>query len=118
MELISVKKNPVNILEKMYAVMTLFIMTRPLWKIFVIGGVDIQFFLVVVLYLVPVWFVLIRPGRFAWIVSRDKILLFLVGLAIISLVWSADKSDTIKSATTLLGSTFFGVYLAMRYSLQ
>lgn len=118
MKLEIVKKNPVSILEKIYAILTLFIMTRPLWRQMVVGGIDIQFYLVVVLFLAPLLFVLKRPGRFAWIVSRDKILLFLIVFVIFSVVWSSERSETIKGVITLIGGTFFGVYLAMRYSVR
>lgn len=118
MEFAPVKKNPVSKLEKLYAVLTLFILARPLWRQMIVGGFDIQFFLVMILYLVPLWFAFNKLGHFTWIASRDKLLLFLIFLALISVIWSTDPSATIKSAIILLGGTFLGIYLAMRYSLR
>lgn len=118
MELEIVKKKPVNSLEKLYAVVMLFIMTRPLWQLMIVGGVDVQFLMVAGLYIVPLWFALNRPGHFAWIGLRDKLLLFLICLVLLSAVWSTDPSSTVKNSVTLLGGTFFGIYLAMRYSLR
>lgn len=118
MELMSVKKTPVSLQEKLYAVLTLFVLTRPLWQFMILGGVDFQFLMVVGLYTVPLWFVLNRPGRFVWVGSRDKLLLFLILLIVSSVTWSTEPSSTVKSSITLLGGTFFGIYLAMRYSLH
>ena len=118
MELEIVKKTPVRLLEKLYAVLMLFLMTRPLWQFMIVGGVDIQFLAVAGLYIVPLRFALNRPGHFAWVGSRDKLLLFLVFLVLVSVVWSTDPSSAAKAGLTLLGGAFFGIYLAMRFSLR
>lgn len=118
MNLEPVKKTPVSLPEKIYAVLTLFIMTRPLWQFTIVGGVDVQFLLVAGLYIVSLRLVLSQPGRFAWIGTRDKLLLFLICLVIISTAWSTEQSSTIKNIITLLGGTFFGLYLAARYTLR
>jgi len=118
MKLEIVKKNPVDSSEKLYAVLTLFLMTRPLWQLMIVRGVDVQFLMVVGLYCVALRLVLNKPNRFVWIGSRDKLLLFLICLVLLSTVWSVNSSSTIKNSVTLLGGTFFGIYLAMRYSLR
>ncbi|MCJ7631806.1 hypothetical protein MUP77_05335, partial [Candidatus Bathyarchaeota archaeon] len=118
MKLEIVKKNPVDSLEKLYAVLTLFLMTRPLWQLMIVRGVDVQFLMVVGLYCVALRLVLNKPNRFVWIGSRDKLLLVLICLVLLSTVWSVNSSSTIKNSVTLLGGTFFGIYLAMRYSLR
>jgi O-antigen ligase len=118
MELEPVKKTPVKLPEKIYAVLTLFIMTRPLWKLMIVGSVDVQYLLVAGLYIVSLRLVLSQPGRFAWIGTRDKLLLFLICLVLISTAWSTQPSSTVKNIITLLGGTFFGLYLATRYTLR
>ena len=111
-------RKPVDFQEKLYAVLTLFLMTRPLWQLMIVGGVDVQFLMVAGLYVVSLRLALSQPGRFAWISSRDKLLLFLICLVLLSTVWSTDPLSTLKNSVTLLGGTFFGIYLAMRYSLR
>lgn len=118
MNLEPVKKTPVSLPEKTYAALTLFIMTRPLWQLMTVGGIDVQFLLVAGLYIVSLWLVLNRPGRFAWIGTRDKLLLFLIYLIIISTTWSAEPTSAVKNIIILLGGAFFGVYLASRYTLR
>lgn len=118
MELMQVKKTPVSLLERLYAVLTLFVLTRPLWQFMIFGGIDFQFLMVAGLYTIPVWFALNRPGRFVWFGSRDKLLLFMILFIVLSAFWSTDPSSTVKSSITLLGGTFFGIYLAMRFSLR
>jgi len=62
--------------------------------------------------------VAIRWRRFIHTVTRDKFLLLLLGIALISVVWSAAPEVTLRRSIALGGTTLFGVYLAMRYSLS
>lgn len=63
------------------------------------------------------FFVIIRRWKkFLYVATRDKFLLLLCSLAVISFLWSANPSNTIDQARTLLRSTVLGVYLAMDYT--
>jgi O-antigen ligase len=54
----------------------------------------------------------------AAIVSRlDVWAVLLIGFACASVTWSASPQDTLRSLVTLAGTTAFGVYLAVRFSL-
>ncbi len=53
-----------------------------------------------------------------YVATRDILLLLLVGLAISSVLWSANTEFTINVSKGLLRSTLLGLYLATRYSLR
>lgn len=54
--------------------------------------------------------------RFAFILTRDLALFLLVGIAIISVLWSAAPDYTLDETKALIRTSLFGVYLAARYS--
>ncbi|CAA9319106.1 MAG: hypothetical protein AVDCRST_MAG93-5659, partial [uncultured Chloroflexia bacterium] len=56
-----------------------------------------------------------RWRRFLWVATRDKLLLLLVGLAVVSVVWSVAPAITLRRDVALLGTTLVGAYFAMRY---
>lgn len=49
---------------------------------------------------------------------REKFLWTVVGIALVSVCWSAAPEETLRTSIVLLFSTLFGVYLAARYSLN
>lgn len=105
--------------EKLYVILVLFVLSRPL-SLFLMTGREefsgVIFGSLLLLYLIILPFVVVRLGRFLWVATRDKFLLLLVGLALLSVLWSGAKGVTLRRNLTLLGETFFGIYLAMRYS--
>ncbi len=68
----------------------------------------------------PVLFFLIvgRLQRFAYFATRDISLLLLVGMAMLSVFWSAAPDFTSIETKAVLRATLFGVYLAMRFSMK
>jgi O-antigen ligase len=54
--------------------------------------------------------------KLIYVATRDKLLLLLVIIALISAFWSTDPQVTLRRGVALVGTTFFGVYLATRYS--
>jgi len=48
----------------------------------------------------------------------DKTIWLLVGLAFISIIWSDAPLVTLRRSVALLGTTVFGIYLAVRYTRQ
>jgi O-antigen ligase len=56
--------------------------------------------------------------RFAYVITRDKALLLLIGIALFSFLWSDDPARTVENGKGLLRMAIFGTYLAMRYSWQ
>jgi exopolysaccharide production protein ExoQ len=68
-------------------------------------------------YIVIFSLVAVRWKRFMYDARRNKLLLLLVGLALVSVLWSASPKDTLLQSFALVGTTLIGIYLAMRYSL-
>lgn len=73
-------------------------------------------------------FLIIRIGiiflAIAWykkilrIIIKEKLLWFVVGMALVSVFWSAAPLETLRNSIVLLASTLFGIYLAARYKLN
>lgn len=68
-------------------------------------------------YIVSFVLVALRWRRFAALVAREKVLLALIGIALVSVLWSEVPEVTLRRSVALIGTTLFGVYLAMRFSL-
>lgn len=58
-----------------------------------------------------------RWKQFVRVAMRDKFLLLLIGIALLSVLWSAAPEVTVRRSIALLGTTLFGAYLATRYDL-
>ena len=70
-----------------------------------------------VIYSVTFFLILLQWRKFTYLATRDKLLLLLIGLAVISILWSVEPGITLRRSVALVGTTAFGVYLAMRFSL-
>jgi exopolysaccharide production protein ExoQ len=53
-----------------------------------------------------------------YVLSKDRFISTLLGVSILSVLWSTTPSVTIIRNTALVGSSLFGLYLASRYSLK
>lgn len=59
--------------------------------------------------------------QWRWLLNvalRDKLLLLLTGIAVLSVFWSVAPEVTVRRSVALLGTSLFGVYLARRFSLD
>jgi exopolysaccharide production protein ExoQ len=68
------------------------------------------------MYGITVLLVLARWRQVVYVVMREKLLLLLLGIAMISLLWSVAPELTLRRSVALTGTTLFGAYLATRYS--
>jgi len=59
-----------------------------------------------------------RWRNFVYVACKDKTLLFLVALTVISILWSENVLYTIDYSRGLIRSTLFGAYLSMRYTFR
>lgn len=57
-----------------------------------------------------------RPGALLRTLASNKLLLALVGLTLVSVLWSLDPSTTMRRAFALIMTTLFGLWLASRWS--
>jgi len=69
-------------------------------------------------YLIVCFLLLIRWKKVLHLLSKDKFIWVLIGIAIVSLVWSTSPSKTISRNIALVGTSLFGLYLATRYSMK
>jgi O-antigen ligase len=70
------------------------------------------------IYIVTLLLILMRWKSFVRVATRDKLLLLLVGIALVSVLWSAAPELTIRRSAALVGTTLFGAYVAARYSMS
>ena len=68
------------------------------------------------LYGITSLLILARWRRFVHVATRDKLLLLLVGIAMLSVLWSFAPQITLRREVALVGTTLFGAYLAARYN--
>jgi exopolysaccharide production protein ExoQ len=70
------------------------------------------------IYLITFCLVAVRWKQFTLVVGRrGKLLLILVGIAVVSVLWSAAPAATLLDSVSLVGTTLFGCYLAIRFNL-
>lgn len=70
------------------------------------------------IYMITFFLLLPRFRQVVRIAFQDKFLWLLVGLALVSILWSVAPGMTLRRSVALLGTTVFGIYLASRYSRQ
>lgn len=70
------------------------------------------------IYGITLILVALRLNRFLHFSTREPLLLLLVGFALMSVLWSVAPEVTLRRGIALLGTTLFGAYLAMRFSLR
>lgn len=68
------------------------------------------------IYGITLLLVLRQWKQFIRVATRDKLLLLLVGIALVSVSWSFAPEVTLRRSVALIGTTLFGMYLATRYT--
>ncbi len=61
---------------------------------------------------------MVRWQRAIAVAQRAKLLWLLLGVVLLSTVWSDAPSVSIRQSVALMGTTLFGIYLATRYRLR
>lgn len=69
-------------------------------------------------YLVTLFLILLRWKKVLQVSKKDRYIWILVGLTVVSVVWSAMPAKTINRGVAIVGTTLFGLYLASRYSMK
>ena len=80
------------------------------------GGDPVTQMVWTVVYVVTAILALTQWRRITYLVMRDKLLLLLVGIAVISVLWSVEPGLTLRRGVTLAATTMFGAYVAARYT--
>jgi O-antigen ligase len=66
-------------------------------------------------YMVSLAFIVRRLDHFFWLCLRNKALLVLLAMVMVSALWSTDPVVTLRRGSALLGTSFFAIYLVMRF---
>lgn len=69
-------------------------------------------------YLGAIFFLILRWKKTVYFISKDIIVITIIGIAVASIVWSDNPSTTIRTSVALIGTTLFGIYLGSRYSVK
>lgn len=69
-------------------------------------------------YIVTLFLILLRWKNVVQVVLAEPLLMVLLAIALASVLWSFAPMVTLRRSVALVGTTFFGVYLATRYSLK
>lgn len=67
-------------------------------------------------YVIVFCLIAMRWRQFIALITRDKLLLLLVSVALTSVFWSVAPEVTLRRSVALVGTTAFGAYLATRYT--
>jgi len=68
-----------------------------------------------IIYVITGILILINIKKTIKIITNDKLIWALIGLAFISIFWSAYQPLTFRRCMALVGTTVFGLYLSVRY---
>jgi exopolysaccharide production protein ExoQ len=69
-------------------------------------------------YLGTLLLLLLRWKKTLYVLSHDRLIIFILGLCILSFFWSFQPRDTLKYFVNLFGSSLFGIYFVSRYTLK
>ena len=72
----------------------------------------------VLIYLITFVLLTLRWKRFLSVLSANKLIWILMGIICFSYFWSINSAQTLRFAVYAVGTTGFGLYLAMRYTLR
>jgi O-antigen ligase len=88
-------------------------------------GVDISSFdlsinakISILIYLTTWLLLIVRWKRTLSVLSQNKLIWILMGVICFSYFWSINSEQTLRFALYALGTTSFGLYLAIRYTLR
>lgn len=70
------------------------------------------------IYIITFFLLIARLRQAAYFAYQDKLVWLLVGLALVSVLWSGAPALTLRRSIALLGSSAFGIYLVTRFTWQ
>ena len=118
-------KTSIRPFENVFAVLSLLLFSHGFYSIILSnstgeGDVDSPALRLVFIgiYFVTVLLLLFRSQRTLTFLSTHVWLLFLIGLAIFSISWSAIPAIAFRKVIALMGATLFGIYLGSSFSFE
>lgn len=79
------------------------------------GSLSLQI-LWLAIYIIALLLALRQWKKFIYIITRNKLLLLLIGIVLFSIFWSVAPQISLRRSVALVGTTLIGMYLATRYS--
>lgn len=70
------------------------------------------------IYITTLLLIVLRWRNFFYAIKKEQFILILVGIALLSIFWSDAPIVTLRRSVALSGTTLFGMYFAIRYSLK
>jgi exopolysaccharide production protein ExoQ len=110
--------------EKVFVVMTLFLSTTALVPLLSEDGESgfaedpYSPLLFLGVYMVTVLLILVKRRSFLRVAQKDIWIWLVVGIALASALWTIAPEVTLRRAILLMGTTLFGVYLSVRYTMR
>ena len=119
-----------NFAEQVFTVIYLLLYTGGPLTVILLGGasegdgaptdVDSSFIQVLFFlnYIVTFFLLVARWKKVLIVLRKDRFIWLIVGIAVISVLWSFAPAKTLRRGMALVGTTLFGLYLASRYSMK
>jgi len=82
------------------------------------GDSPIIWFIFLLSYSMSLFLLALRWKRTFYVLSKNKLILVLLIFTLASVLWSVSPDITLRRVIALAGTTFFGCYLAVSYSLK
>ncbi|MDZ7960109.1 MAG: O-antigen ligase family protein [Aulosira sp. DedQUE10] len=117
------------VLEKIFTVVALLIYSGGLLLLILSGGanesdVEVNYdtsiyqIAYILIYLITLFLLGLRWKKTIYVLSKNKFVLLLLGITLLSIFWSFAPALTLKNSFRLIGSSLFGIYLSSRYTLK
>ncbi len=124
-------KKFLGLVEYVFGILSLMLYTGGPLTVLISGGVnegEAEFYmgsdnsivkiLFLLIYSITFLLLIARWKKVVYMLSKDKFILILLGIAITSIVWSTRPEITVVRSIGIGGTSLFGLYLATRYSLK
>jgi O-antigen ligase len=124
-------KKILNLAEYVFTVLSLMLYTGGPITVLTSGGAnegEAEFYrnndnslvkiLFLLIYCITFLLLILRWKKVVYMLNKDKYILVLLGIALMSILWSASPEGTITRSIGIGGTTLFGLYLATRYPLK
>jgi exopolysaccharide production protein ExoQ len=118
-------KRKINIIEKMLAIIGLFLSTEAIFpllqkeEVFDNSLMDVFVSSVwYIIFFISLFFILMRARKLFEIIVNNKLLFCVILFTLLSIYWSAVRSVTLRHDISFLGTVCFTFYLTIRYSWQ
>jgi O-antigen ligase len=69
-------------------------------------------------YVVTFFLLIAQRKKVLYLLSKDRLLSIVLGLAVVSILWSVNPAKTVNRSIALVGTSLFGLYLATRYNMR